>query len=136
VTNYGPHPPRRLIPEPGDPVWQWFVFNGPHGQKFEWHRSVPRVPGDLDLLRKFIAERDGQIAGFAERARQVALTALEIEDGVMVRTAIQVLCVVGATSDLDQIVPFLKHRSALVRADAQACLFERGVRVGRRRTSR
>jgi HEAT repeat protein len=125
-----------LIPEPGDPVWQWFVFNGPHGQKFEWHRSHPRCSRDLDLLRQFIEERSAQIPDFTERARVVALHALALEDDVMVRTAIQVLCVVGTPEDLDLIVPLLRHRSRAVRSDAQACLFERGVRAGRRPTSR
>jgi hypothetical protein len=136
VSDYGPHPSRHLIPEPGDPVWQWFVFNGPHGQKFEWHRSHPRSPRDLDLLREFIAERSTQIPDFTERARGVALRALTMRDAVMVRTAIQVLCVVGTAADMDLVVPLLKHRNALIQSDARACLFERGVCVGRRPTSR
>jgi hypothetical protein len=46
----------------------------------------------------------------------------------MIRTAIQVLCVVGTDEDMEVIKPLLKHTTDEIKVDAQCCLFERGFR--------
>jgi hypothetical protein len=121
MTQYGSHPSRRWIEDPGDPVWFWFVFNGPHGQRFSWDRYT------IDLLRDFIQERDASSPGFVDSARAVALKAIKLPDVVMIRTAIQVLCVVGTDEDLEVIKPLLKHATEEIRVDARCCFFERGI---------
>jgi hypothetical protein len=128
MTSYGPHPSRRWIEDPSDPIWFWFVFNGPHGESFSWHRDTPRSGGSLDLLRKILDEREALQPGFCESARGVALRALNLPDVVMIRTAIQVLCVVGTDDELGGIVTLLNHELETIRVDARCCLFERGIR--------
>src|SRR5438105_565508 len=128
MTDYGSHPSRRWIEDPSDPVWFWFVFNGPHGEGFLWHRTAPRSGGDLNLLREVIEEREASSPGFFDAARVVALKAIKLPDVVMIRTAIQVLCVVGTDEDIGIIIPLLKHSIDEIRVDAQCCLFERGFR--------
>ena len=66
--------------------------------------------------------------GFSASARGVALRAITFPDDVMIRTAIQVLCVVGEDGDLEVIRPFLEDATEDVRVDARCCLFERGIR--------
>jgi hypothetical protein len=128
VTQYGSHPSRRWIEDPGDPVWFWFVFNGPHGERFSWHRDASRGSNSLELLRDFIAEREASSPGFFDSARAVALKAIQLPDVVMIRTAIQVLCVVGTDDDMEIIQPLLEHTVQEIKVDAQCCLFERRVR--------
>jgi hypothetical protein len=122
MTQYGTHPSRRWIEDPSDPVWFWFVFNGPHGERFSWDRYT------VELLRDFVREREASSPGFTNSARAVALKAIKLPDDVMVRTAIQVLCIVGTDEDIASITPLLKHTAQEVRADARSCLFERGIR--------
>jgi hypothetical protein len=121
MTQYGSHPSRRWIEDPSDPVWFWFVFNGPHGERFSWDRHT------VELLRDSVLERETSSPGFAESARAVALKAIKLPDDVMIRTAIQVLCVVGTHEDLELIKPFLKHPTRGIVVDARSCLFERGI---------
>ena len=122
MTQYGTHPSRRWIEDPSDPVWFWFVFNGPHGERFSWDRDT------VDLLRDFIQERETSAPGFADSARAVALKAIKLADDVMIRTAVQVLCIVGTEEDLEVIKPLLEHPDEEIRKDARCCLFERGIR--------
>jgi hypothetical protein len=121
MSQYGTHPSRRWIEDPGDPVWFWFVFNGPHGERFEWQRDVP-------TLRRFIEERDASSPGFTDSARSVALKAIQLPDVGMIRTALQVLCVVGTDEDLEVVRPLLQHAVDEVKVDARCCLFERRIR--------
>ena len=127
MAQYGSHPSRRWIEDPADPVWFWFVFNGPHGERFSWHRDTAGR-SDLDVLRAFIEEREAVSPGFNDSARSVALKAIRLPDVVMIRTAIQVLCVVGTDEDLKVVKPLLKHAIDAIKVDAQCCLFERGIR--------
>jgi hypothetical protein len=126
MAQYGSHPSRRWIEDPGDPVWFWFVFNGPHGERFSWHRDITGR-SSLDVLRDFIEEREASSSGFTDSARSVALKAIKLPDVVMIRTAIQVLCVVGTNEDLKVVKPLLKHTIDEIKVDAQCCLFERGI---------
>jgi hypothetical protein len=127
MTQYGSHPSRRRIEDPSDRVWLWFVFHGPHGERFAW----PRERGcrsDLDLLREFISEREASSPGFCASARAVALKAITLPDTVMIRTAVQVLCVVGTDEDLKLVEPLFEDGCEAIRVDATCCLFERGVK--------
>jgi hypothetical protein len=129
MAGYGPHPSRRWIEDPSDPAWTWFVFNGPHGARFEWHRGLRRIGSNLDLLRDSLRDLESERPGFTEAARNIALKAIRLPDVVMVQKGIQVLCVVGTDMDLESIKPFLKSRVERVRVDACSCLFERGIRT-------
>jgi hypothetical protein len=104
-----------------DPVWRWFILNGPHGERFEWHN-------DLGRLREFIAEHADEDDSFPERAHRVALRALEREDPVLIRTGLQVLAVLGRPDDLPTIKLLRDHPDDGVANDARCCLFEHGVR--------
>jgi hypothetical protein len=121
MTQYGSHPSRRWIEDPSDPVWFWFVFNGPHGERFSWDRHT------IDLLRDSMNEREVSSPGFIDSARTVALKAMKLPNAAMIRTAIQVLCVAGTVEDLELIKSLLKHPTEEVRVDARCCLFERGI---------
>jgi hypothetical protein len=46
----------------------------------------------------------------------------------MIRTAIQVLCVVGTDDDLKLVAPLMEDSREGIRVDARCCLFERGVK--------
>jgi hypothetical protein len=129
MAEYGPHPSRRWIEDPSDPAWSWFVFKGPHGANFDWHRSRQRTGGSLDLLRKSLRDLEAERPGFTDAAREIALKAIKLPDIVMVQKGIQVLCVVGTDADLDSIKALLKSRVEQVRTDTRACLFERGIRT-------
>jgi hypothetical protein len=61
-------------------------------------------------------------------AASMANIAIKLPDEVMIRTAIQVLCVVEADQDMEVIKPLLKHTTDQIKVDAQCCLFERGFR--------
>jgi hypothetical protein len=122
MTQYGSHPSRRWIEDPSDPVWFWFVFNGPHGERFSWDRY------HIDLLRKFIEEHEASSPGFTDSARAVAVKASKLPDAVMIRTAIQVLCVVGTDEDIEALRPLLNDAAEEIRVDARCCFFERGIR--------
>jgi hypothetical protein len=69
-----------------------------------------------------------QKAAFPEKARSVALRALELDDPVLIRTGLQVLAVVGREDDLPTIVKLREHTDQGVAKDARCCLFEHGVR--------
>jgi len=121
MTWYGPHSRLRAADNPADPVWRWFILNGPHGERFEWH-------ADLGRLREFISEHSDADAAFLEKARSVALRALELDDPVLVRTGLQVLAVVGREDDLPAIMKLRGNTDEAVAKDARCCLFEHGVR--------
>ena len=108
-------------------MWFWFVFNGPHGGRFSWHSDTSTGKSDLDVLRDFIEEREASSPGFCDSARSVALKAIKLPDVVMIRTAIQVLCVVGTNEDLEVVKPLVKHTIDEIKLDARCCLFERGI---------
>ncbi len=129
---YGSHPSIRLAVDPSDPVWHWFLFNGPHGEGFTWHNALPFTPRGIESLAKFIDERTQVDAAFPEKARAVALQALDMEDAVMQRTAIQVLCVVGSEEDMERVQRLLEHPDEDVIKDARTCLFERGFKPRRK----
>ena len=63
----------------------------------------------------------------ADRHAAIGLKAIKLPDAVMIRTAIQVLFVVGNDEDLEVIKPLLKHATGEIRVDARCCLFERGI---------
>lgn len=84
---------------------------------------------NLDLLRKSLRDLDAESPGFAGAAREIALKAIQLPEVVMVLKGIQVLCVVGTDADLASVERLLKSKVEQVRADARACLFERGVRT-------
>ncbi|MFB9865488.1 hypothetical protein [Rufibacter immobilis] len=127
MALYGTHPPLSLAEDPSDPVWHWFICNGPHGERFTWEKPS-YAESDLHYLENFIDERAETIEKFYERARTVALKSLEIDNHVMIRTAIQVLCVIGQDEDLQLVLEFVNHEDKSVRHDAKACLFERGIK--------
>ena len=121
MTWYGPHPRLRDADDPADPVWRWFILNGPHGERFSW-------PRDLDRLREFIAEHTDEDSGFPDKARRVALRALQLDDPVLIRTGLQVLAIVAGEDDLPPILKLRDHGNECVAKDARCCLFEHGVR--------
>lgn len=47
--------------------------------------------------------------GFIESARAVALKAIDVPDDAMIRTAVQVLCIVGTEQDLEIVKAPVQH---------------------------
>ena len=132
MALYGAHPPLKLAEDPTDPVWSWFILNGPHGERFQWER-YGELPRDIEYLRKFIDERAVSDPMFPQKARLVALKALESNHPVLVRTSIQVLTVLGTEEDMENIKAFLEAEDEEIAKDARCSLFERGIKVKRRR---
>lgn len=58
MALYGKHPSLKLAEDPTDPVWRWFILNGPHGERFEWVRFGD-LPRDIEYLKCFM-ETKGQ----------------------------------------------------------------------------
>ncbi len=112
--------------DPADPVWQWFIVNGPHGACFTWSQTKKSPPGynGLEHLQRIILERSEVDPSFASRARQIAEIALSSDDLDLKRRAIQVLAVVGDREHIKNIEPYASHPAATLSKDAKACLFE------------
>jgi hypothetical protein len=129
---YGKHPSLSVVNDSNNPVWHWFLCNGPHGEQFKWHKSSV-APRDIDSLREFIAEITEEDSDFPSKARDVALKALENDDAIVIRTGIQVLAILGTDDDLIIIKNFLTHSDENVVKDARCCLFERGFKQASKR---
>lgn len=125
MAYYGSHPSINNADDPSDPVWRWFILNGPHGEKFRWDREIPGFKKSLELLVEFIEERSTSIPDFKDRARLIALRAITMEDPTCVRKGIQVLTILGTDEDIEMIRNFLSHLDEDVKKDAKCCLFER-----------
>lgn len=112
-------------------VWPWLMTRGPHGSLFEWGQN-PGGPRDfrcLELLRTSIAEQTADDESFPSEVRSAALELLATADSDFIRRGLQVLSVVGNEWDDELVKSFLDHPDAIVRKDARASLFERGVKV-------
>jgi len=121
----------KLAEEPTDPVWRWFILNGPHRERFQWE-SFSDLPRDIEYLKDFIDERAASNTFFPEKARLVALQALESDNAILVRTAIQVLTVLGTDDDMNIIKEYLTSENVDIAKDAKCSLFERGIKVKRK----
>lgn len=109
-----------------DPVWQWFLRNGPHGSSFCWSPTKKGPPGysGLEHLRRIVSEKTAIEPRFPERARVVAIAAIGTENADLIRRGIQVLAAVGVRSDVEKIKALAEHSVDAVVKDAKACLFE------------
>ena len=128
MAMYGEHPPLKLAKDPSDPVWFWFICNGPHGERFSWVREFSHAPGDLSLLKEFIDEKVSFDPEFRNKARTVALLSLDIANVAMVRKAIQVLCIIGNEKDMELIKELVYSDNEEIVKDAKCCLFERKIK--------
>ena len=110
-----------------DPVWIWFMKNGPHGSSFKWHQELPRYNA-LNHLREIVAEHQEIDNTFIEKARKAAISALGADDIELIRRGIQVLCVVGTDEDVRSLRSFLEHENPNVVIDTKCCIFERRLK--------
>jgi hypothetical protein len=131
MALYGTHPSLKLAEDPTDPVWRWFILNGPHGERFKWER-FGELPRDIEYLRKFIDERTISDPEFSERARIVALKALKSHNVVLTKTAIQVLTVLGTDDDMNIVRDFVGCENTDIDKEAKCALFERGIKIKRK----
>lgn len=131
MALYGTHPSMKLAEDPTDPVWRWFILNGPHGERFKWER-FGELPRDIEYLQQFIDERTMSDPDFLVRARQIALKALESDNSIFLRTAIQVLTVIGTDEDMTKISDYVGSENPDVAKDAKCSLFERGIKIKRK----
>jgi hypothetical protein len=110
-----------------DTVWYWFLRRGPHGSsRFRWTRGG--IHSDIDLLHRVIREWSETDSAFPEKARGIALEAIESGSPEMIRRAIQVLAVVGESADFPVVKRFLQHADERIAADARCFFFERGIK--------
>ena len=131
MATYGKHESLNLADDPADPVWRWFILNGPHGEGFQWvrHRPLPKhIPDDLGHLAMFIEEKSLLYPAFKDRARQISLQCLFRENNVLIRTAIQVLTIVGTEEDMKLVKDFVHDEDVAIQNDAKCALFERGIK--------
>jgi hypothetical protein len=131
MALYGTHPSLKLAEDPTDPVWRWFILNGPHGERFRWERFGD-LPRDIEYLQQFIDERTISDPDFPERARQIALKALQSVNTILVRTAIQVLTVLGTDHDMNIVREYVVSENTDIAKEAKCSLFERGIKIKRK----
>ncbi len=129
MSLYGKHESLSLADKPDDPAWRWFILNGPHGKRFKWDKNtiLPKEK-DIQFLDKFIEKRTESDSEFKRKIRDIALLALERENPILIRTAIQVLTIVGSDEDMDLIQQFVESENIDIRNDSKCALFERGVK--------
>jgi hypothetical protein len=116
----------------GDPVWHWFLHSGHLRDNFKWHKTLPWdwALRDIDVLRNEIGEQTEADVDFPAKVRIVALEAVQSEDPLIIRMAIQALCVVGSEDDLLVVRDLVGHSDPDVATEARTCLFERKHRTG------
>lgn len=136
MSLYGKHVNIKLADKPDDPAWRWFILNGPHGENFKWDRNTP-LPKEKDIvfLAEFIEERNDNDPEFKNKIRDIALLVLERENPILIRTAIQVLTVVGSDIDMTLIERFIGDPDIDIQKDAKSALFERGIKIKRTRSN-
>jgi len=112
----------------GDPTqrgWEWFVLNGPHGDRFTWAQTKNEPPGyvGVEHLERIVAERHDADPTFRARAREVVRMALASTDIGLLRRAIQVAAVIGSEEELHRIQSLTAHENQTIAADARASGF-------------
>ena len=110
-------------------VWSWFTSKGPHGEHFSWHRDSVHPKRHIEMLRDSMSEYEAAAPGFLEKARIVALAAIENPHPLTIATGIQVLTVVGTDSDFGAVKKLTTHPDERVATHARTALFERGIRL-------
>jgi len=133
MALYGKHESLKIADDPSDPAWRWFILNGPHGERFQWTR-FGTLPRDIEYLEEFINEREDTYSGFRKKIREISLTTLNGDNIVLIRTAIQVLTIVGNDDDLKLLDQFVEHENIDIQNDAKCGLFERGIRLTKRKS--
>jgi hypothetical protein len=135
MSLYGKHESLSLADKPDDPAWRWFILNGPHGERFKWNRntSLPEEK-DIQFLDNFIEERAGSDSEFKSKIRDIALLVLERGNPILIRTAIQVLTIVGSDEDMSLIQQFVESDNIDIQNDAKCALFERGIKIIKKRS--
>ncbi len=136
MSLYGKHESLSIADKPDDPAWSWFILNGPHGERFKWDRNTP-LPKEknIEYLDKFIEEITENDPEFKIKIRDIALVALERENAILIRTAIQVLTIVGSSEDMTLIKQFLECDDMDIQNDAKCALFERGIKIKKKRST-
>jgi hypothetical protein len=129
MTLYGKHESLKNADDPADLVWRWFILNGPHGERFQWVKYSSATPRDIDVLEEFIEERTKNDPDFKKKARNIALLCLKRHNTVLIRTAIQVLTVLGTDEEMGLVKSFLDYDDTGVQNDAKCALFERGIKT-------
>ena len=131
MTLYGNHVNLNLADDPADSAWRWFILNGPHGERFKWVQ-YKQLPKDIEYLNKLIEEYAENIPDFKNKIRQIALVTLRRKNEILIRTAIQVLTIVGTDDDMNLIQPFISSENKDIQNDAKCALFERGIKTKRK----
>jgi hypothetical protein len=132
MVHFGTHPSQELADDPGDIVWRWFIFNGPHGNSFEWRRNIGGQ-SDLEALRKFIEEKSETIPDFKERAKRICRLALKKDDEQYIRKGIHILTILGNDEDMISVQKFVSSPNPKISNDAVCGLFERGIRIKKKK---
>lgn len=115
----------RLGGDPTDPIWRWFVINGPHGADFSWgqRRNEPAGYVGLDHLREIVAEHSAADPSFPDPARAIVRSALKSDLPELVRRAVQVSAALGLEDELPTIRELAGHADSAVAADARSAAF-------------
>jgi hypothetical protein len=132
MSLYGKHPRlSRKTPASNDVVWHWFVYNGPHGERFKWVDPILGAGGELRLLREFINEQAAAIPDFEAHARAISIESLQSSDPVLVLKGIHVLAAIGKDEEMLLVVPLTDSDNPEVATHARTALFERGIKKSR-----
>jgi hypothetical protein len=131
MALYGRHESLKLADNPSDPAWRWFILNGPHGERFQWKR-YGELSRDIETLEKFIDERSTDDVEFKNKIRDISLSSLSKDNDILIRTAIQVLTIVGDEDDMQIVGNFVNDENTDIKNDAKCALFERGLKIKKR----
>lgn len=124
----------RLGGDPTDPMWQWLLLRGPHGDAFTWSQTRREPPGYVGIthLESIVAEKVEAEPSFLVHARQVVNQAFSSTHSNVLCRAIQVAAVVGSAVELRHLASFESHEDPAVSANARAAVFHlrRNIRIG------
>jgi hypothetical protein len=115
----------RVGGNPSDPVWQWLLLNGPHGNSFTWSQTRSQPPGyvGVEHLKRIVAEHVRITQDFLPRAQQAVAQAMASTWADILCRALQVAAVVGSGAELQSMASLTSHENASVSAHAKAALF-------------
>lgn len=115
----------RLGGDPSDPVWQWLLFNGPHGNQFSWSQTRSDPPGyvGVEHLELIVTEQAGVSGNFLKRAQDAVTQSLSSTWPDILCRGIQVAAIIGSEEELSKLVALNSRENASVCANAKAASF-------------
>ena len=108
-----------------EPVWQWLLNNGPHGNDFTWSQTKQEPPGyvGVEHLERIVEEKSINNPTFKVQVTKVINMALKSSNLDILVRAIQIGAVIGTEHELKIISELSAHNNPLVMKNVKACSF-------------